>query len=64
MANRVLLIVEGEADEKKFYSRLLAHCFRKKEYQIYSFRSNIHVLAQELYNHYPEFENDDIDMKI
>ncbi len=63
MAKNVLLIVEGDNDEVKFYKTLFHRCFQLTEYHFYPYRSNIHILAQELYNHYPCFEEDEINIR-
>ena len=63
MAKNVLLIVEGDKDEVRFYKCLFQNCFHLSQYQFFSYRSNIHVLAQELYNNYPTFEKDEIDIR-
>lgn len=64
MAKRILLIVEGESDEVKFLKQLFKKCYSSIEYEFVPYRSNIHVLAQELYNNYPDFEEDNIDIKL
>lgn len=64
MAKRILLIVEGDNDEVAFFKRLFGKCFRKTEYCIYRYSTTIHTLAQELYKHYPEFEEDEIDIQL
>jgi len=62
--NKILFIVEGESDELKFLKKLLKTCRNKQEYEVYSCKENIHMLAQELYKNYPEFDEDDIDIKL
>jgi len=62
--NKILFIVEGTSDEVKFLRRLFQTCFKKKQCEIYSYRTNIHVLAQELYNNYPDFDTDSIDIRL
>jgi hypothetical protein len=62
--NKVLFIVEGDSDEVKFLKNMLEKCFAQQNFQIYSYKTNIHVLAQVLYNDYPDFEDDDIDIKL
>jgi len=64
MAKSILLIVEGEADEVKFYRHLFRNCYEKADYQIVSYKTNIHILAQELYCNYPDFENDEVDIRL
>ena len=64
MPKRILVVVEGEADEVKFLKKLFQKCHKNADYKVYSYRTNIHVLAQELYNNYPDFENDETDIKL
>lgn len=64
MAKSILLIVEGDADEVSFYRHLFSNCFENADYQIIPYRTNIHILAQELYCNYPNFENDEIDIRL
>lgn len=63
MAKNVLLIVEGDNDEVRFYKNLFRCCFQSADYHFCPYRSNIHVLAQELYNNYPCFEDDELDIR-
>ncbi len=63
MPKRILLIVEGEADEVRFFKRLFSVCHRKTEYSIVSYKSNIHVIAQKLHDMYPDFEDDEVDIR-
>lgn len=62
--NKVLFIVEGESDEVGFLNQLYKKCFGNREYDIYSYKTNIHTLAQILFNEYPEFDQDDIDIQL
>ena len=64
MAKKILLIVEGEADEVRFFKSLFHNCFRSADYQFFSYKTTIHVLAQELYLNYPKFEEEDIDIRL
>ena len=64
MPKRILVIVEGEADEVKFLRSLFQNCYKKADYKVYSYKTNIHVLAQELYNNYPDFDEDETDIKL
>lgn len=64
MPKRILLIVEGATDEVKFIRALYRDCYKSADYNVYSYKTNIHVLAQELYNNYPKFEEDEIDIKL
>lgn len=64
MPKKILLIVEGDSDEVKFLKGLFKKCNQKTEYKFYSYRTNIHVLAQELFNNYNDFDEGDIDIKL
>ena len=64
MAKKVLLIVEGDSDEVSFVKKLFSVCNRKIEYKIYSYRTNIHIIAQELYNNYSDFDKGDVDIRL
>lgn len=64
MVRKILLIVEGDDDEVKFLRGVFNKCSKKTEYKIYSYRTTIHALAQELYNNYNDFDNGDIDIKL
>ena len=64
MPKKILLIVEGESDEVKFLRGLFENCFKKAEYKFYSYKTNIHTLAQELYNNYPDFDEGDVDIRL
>lgn len=66
MVKKVLLIVEGDADEVKFLRSLFKNCYKKTDYKIYPYRTNIHVLAQELFDNYNDFDinTEDTDIKL
>lgn len=64
MSKKILLIVEGLSDEIRFFRRLFECCYKKLEYNFYSYKTSLHVLAQELYNNYPDFESDNIDIRL
>ena len=64
MSKKILLIVEGDSDEVKFLRGLFKKCNKKTEYKIYSYRTNIHVLAQEIFNNYNDFDEGYIDVKL
>lgn len=64
MARKILLIVEGDADEVKFLRDLFKKCNKTTEYKIYSYRTNIHILAQELFKNYNDFDDGNIDIKL
>lgn len=62
--NKILFIVEGENDEVLFIKKMLSVCNPNIVYEIYSYCCNIHVLSQILYNEYPDFEVDEIDIQL
>lgn len=62
--NKVLFIVEGDSDEVKFLKKLYKTCYAQQEFEIYSYKTNIHILAQVLYNDYPDFDEDEVDIKL
>lgn len=64
MGKNFLLIIEGDSDEPKFFDTLFSKCNRKAEYKFYSYRTTIHILSQELYNNYPDFDDGYIDIKL
>ena len=64
MSKKILLVVEGESDEVKFIRGLFEKCFKKADYQFYSYKATIHTLSQELYNKYPDFDEGDIDIRL
>ncbi len=64
MPKSILVIVEGESDEVKFLRTLFQNCYKKADYKIYTYRTNIHILAQELYNNYSDFDEDETDIRL
>ena len=62
--NRVLFIVEGANDEVSFVKRLLEKYGGMQEYEVYPYKCTIHTLAQILYNEYPDFEENEIDIQL
>jgi len=62
--SKILFIVEGANDEVSFVKRLLAKYAGNQEYEIYPYKCTIHVLAQILFNEYPDFEEDEIDIQL
>lgn len=64
MAKKILLIVEGKSDEVEFFKGLFKKCNKKTEYQVVPYENNIHVLAQELYNNYNDFDEGYVDIKL
>ena len=60
MAKRTaLFIVEGLSDEVKFVKKLLEKCNRNLDYKVFCYKTNIHVLAKELEDNYPDFDDED-----
>lgn len=57
MGKNVLLIMEGDSDEPKFFNTLFSKCNRKAEYKFYSYRTTIHILSQALYNDCHDFDD-------
>lgn len=64
MHNKTLFIVEGDSDEPAFIKQMFLKCYKKEEYHTYSYRANIHMLAGELMKNYPDFDEDNIDIKL
>lgn len=64
MSKRILFIVEGQNAEVSLFKKLLSIFYSSVEYDFYSYNTNIHVLSQLLYNDYPNFEKDEIDLKL
>ena len=64
MPKRILVIVEGEADEVRFLNSIFKNCYKKADYKIYTYKTNIHVLAQELFNNYNDFDDDETDIRL
>ena len=63
MAKKILLIVEGETDEPAFFKQLFNTCYRHGQYEVFSYNTNVHVLAQYLSNEYPDFDTAEIEIK-
>lgn len=64
MGKKILLIVEGENDEVLFFNYLFKKCQKTIDYSIYSYKTNIHILAEELKKNYNDFNYGDIDIKL
>lgn len=62
--NKILFIVEGANDEVSFVKRLLEKYGSTREYEIYPYKCNIHTLAQILYDEYPDFDENEIDIQL
>ena len=62
--NRILFIVEGEVDEVTFLKQLYTQLNPKQKYEVYSYRTNIHILAQALCREYPDFETAEVDVQL
>lgn len=64
MHNNILFIVEGECDEVRFLKKLFETSRRNQNYSTYTYTTNIHVLAQILYDEYPDFDSDEVDIQL
>lgn len=62
--NKILFIVEGANDEVSFVKRLLEKYGGTQEYEIYPYKCTIHALAQILYDEYPDFDENEIDIQL
>ena len=62
--NKILFIVEGENDEVSFVRKLLAKYSGNMEYEVYPYKCTIHALAKVLYDDYPDFEENEIDIQL
>ncbi|MBE5850026.1 MAG: hypothetical protein E7298_07705 [Lachnospiraceae bacterium] len=60
----VLFIVEGPNDEVRFLEQLYNVFFRDQHYEVYTYCTTIHTLSQVLFNDYPDFEEDEIDIQL
>lgn len=58
----LLFIVEGESDEPAFIRRLFQTCYRRQGYKTYTYKTNLHNLANHLERDYPDFDDGDIDI--
>lgn len=63
MAKKFLLIVEGESEEPAFFEQLFKKCNSGEEFAIFTYKTNIHVLAHILATEYPSFDTDEIDIR-
>ena len=61
---KILFIVEGEQDELKFLKQMIRTCYPGIKHEFYSYKTTLHTLAQVLDKEYPDFEKDDIDIKL
>ena len=61
---RILFIVEGEQDELKFLKRMIRTCYPDTDHEFYSYKTTLHTLAQHLDDDYPDFESDNIDIRL
>ena len=64
MSNKVLFIVEGENAEVELFSTMLRILNPKVNYEFYSYNTNIHSLAQLLFNNYSDFDKEEIDIRL
>lgn len=63
MAKKFLLIVEGESEEPAFFDQLFKKCNKEEEFAVFTYGTNIHVMAHILNTEYPDFDTDEIDLK-
>lgn len=65
MAERkILFICEGEKDEPRFLKALMGKSFPSQRYSIYSYQTNIHILASKLEEEYPDFDINEMDIAL
>lgn len=63
-SRNLLFVVEGENDEPAFLRRLFLTCYPSQSYQTYTYRTNLHVLAAHLERDYPNFDREEIDIRL
>ena len=61
MTKNILCIVEGASYEPKFVENVFSKVIGLSV-EIYSYKTNIHVLSSTIKRLYPEFEDDDLDI--
>lgn len=59
-----LFVVEGDADEPRFIKQLFQKCYSSVPFKTYTYRTNLHNLAKVIEEEYPDFESDEIDIKL
>lgn len=62
--HKFLFIVEGDADEPRFIKQLFSKCYSSVDFKTYTYRTNLHNLAKVIDEEYPDFEDDEIDIKL
>lgn len=62
--HQILFIVEGEQDEVEFLKRMIKTCNPDIKHEFYSYKTTLHTLAQVLDNDYPNYEKDNVDIKL
>lgn len=61
---KFLFIVEGDSDEPAFIKKLFSKSYSNQEYKIYTYRTNLHNLAKCLEKDYPNFDAEEIDIRL
>lgn len=61
---RVLFICEGAIDEPAFINKLMAEAFPDFDFEIYTYRTNIHILADQLSSEYSDFDSGNTDIRL
>ena len=61
---KILFIVEGEQDEVGFLKRMIKTCYHYIKHEFYYYKTTLHTLAQVLDNDYPNYEKDNVDIKL
>ena len=59
-----LFIVEGETDEPAFIKQMFQKCYPQLLYKTYSYKTNLHILAKRLEEDYPDFVQDETDIRL
>ena len=62
--HQILFIVEGEQDEVEFLKRMIKTCYPDIKHEFYYYKTTLHTLAQVLDNDYPNYEKDNVDIKL
>lgn len=61
---RLLFICEGMIDEPAFIKKLMSEAFPHFAYDIYTYKTNIHILADKLASDYPDFDSGNTDIRL
>lgn len=65
MAERkILFVCEGKKDEPSFLKALMRKSFSSLKYSIYSYQTNIHILASKLEEEYSDFDTNEMDIAL